>query len=106
MTGVPWFPPHWAEPFYVLKGLLFLVATVLLVAHMSRTWSQTIGRGQRLRYLTLLYFSVLFTAASVEQVQQHAVVNYRNLGGLVGSGLLIVTMCVSLGEYRRSRRRP
>lgn len=104
MMVVTWIPPEAATEFYVIEGLLFLAATVLLIAHMSRAWSETSGWGQRLRYLTLLFFSVLFTVASVEQVHQEARVNYRNIGIIIGGVLLIVTMLVSIAEYRRHQR--
>ena len=57
--------------------------------------------GQRLRYLTLLYFAVLITYASVEQAQGHAdEIASRHLGALVGVLLLVVTMFVSIREHR------
>lgn len=102
--GIPWFPPGLADEFYILKGLLALVATVALVAHMVLTWDRTSGSGQRLRYFSLLYFAVLITAASVEQSHQDAVVNYRNLGAIGGVLLLLLTLYVSLREYARTRR--
>lgn len=100
-TGVPWFPQNYADDFYVAKGILALIATLFLIAHMSRTWARTDGWGQRLRYLTLFYFAVLLTASSVEQTSQHALVNYRNIGGIVGAVLCIVAAAVSLHETRR-----
>lgn len=102
--GVAWFPPNLSEEFYVLKGVLGLVGTSLLLFHMARTWNYTAGLGQRLRYFTLFYVSVLITVASVEQAQQGAIVNYRNLGALGFTVLLIVTSAVSLREYLRDRR--
>lgn len=96
-------PQDWAEQFYIIKGLGALIATLLLIAHMSRTWHNVQTWGQRLRYLTLFYFAVLITAASVEQTSQNAPVNLRNVGALLGVGLLIVAAIVSLRETRRNR---
>lgn len=100
MTGIPWFPADWAHEFYILKGIVALLGTVLLIAHMvSKREPMTLG--QTLRYLTLLYLAVLITGASVEQTSQHAVVNYRNLAVIPGVLLLIVAAAVSLYESRR-----
>ena len=56
-AGVPWFPQQYAAEFYATKGVLALVATLLLIVHMNLTWSTVKTRGQRLRYLSLLYFA-------------------------------------------------
>lgn len=101
MDGISWFPQGYANEFYILKGMLSLAATCLLIIHMHRTWDATASPGQRLRYLSLLYFAVLITASSVEQTQQDVAVNYRNVGAIIGVGLLIYTMVVSLREYLR-----
>lgn len=97
-NSVSWFPQDYAAEFYYTKGLVALVATVLVVVHMSQTWPQVRTRGQQLRYLTLLAFSVLLTGSSVEQVHQGALVNYRNLGGLVVAVMILVAMVVSIRE--------
>lgn len=104
MNGLDWFPQEYADTFYILKGVGALVATLLLIIHMQRTWSTIGSWGQRLRYLTLFYFAVLITAASVEQTSQHADVNLRNLGAILGVVLLVVAMVVSLHESRHRDR--
>lgn len=90
--------PH---QFYYLKGVLALTATVLLILHMTNTWPTTATLGQRLRYMSLLWFSILVTYASVEQIREQASVNARNVLSLVGMVLLIVAAVVSLRENRR-----
>lgn len=99
--GVPWFPQEYAETFYITKGLVALVAVVLLLIHMQAVWGDHMTWGRRLRYLAPLYFAVLLTSATVEQVHETAPVNYRNLGGLLGALLLIATALVSMREQRR-----
>lgn len=94
-AGLDYLTRH-AETFYLIKGITSLVATVALVFLMVRIWPHTQGLGQQLRFLCLLYFAVLITAASVEQVNQEAVVNLRNLGALGGAVLLNITVAVSL----------
>jgi len=88
------------EVFHAVKGCVALLATVLLIMHMSAAWNLTDGRGQRLRYLTLLYFAVLITYASVEQAKDAATIESRHLGALLGVILLVVTMVVSIREHR------
>lgn len=105
--GVPWFPQKYGEEFYVIKGLLGVVATLMLIIHMNLTWRHVVQfgtLGQQLRYLTLLGVSVLFVGASVEQVKEHALVNYRNFGGMVVCLMLIFTMAVSIREDVHRRR--
>lgn len=100
-SGVPWFPQEYAVTFYWIKGLLALVAVALLLIHM-RSARQEAGLtpGRWLRYLSLLFFAVLLAGASVEQVNDAALVSYRNLGGLIGSLVLIVATSVSIAESR------
>lgn len=104
--SVSWFPQDCAHVFYVVKGVLGLLATVMLIVHMSHTWDRMVSLGQRLRYITLLAFSILVTGATLEQLQQDAGVNYRNLGAMVCVLLLVGAMLASLDEdVRRHRRR-
>lgn len=98
MDAPHWFPQEYATQFYYAKGILSLTATVLLICHMSHTWDQVHTWGRRLRYFSLLYFSALITYASVEQVRQQALVDWRNVGALVGMALLIITAVVSIRE--------
>lgn len=100
---VPWFPQDEAGPFFVFKGLLALVSTVLLLVHMTRQWSRlqrTQTLGKRMRYITLLAYSVLVTGASAEQVSEGTLVSYRHLGSVVVAVLLLVTVVISMREDR------
>lgn len=107
LASVPWFPQEYAEQFYVAKALLGLVSVILLLIHMNQTWDALLHRSklsQRLRYLTLLAFSVLVTGASLEQLNDDATVNYRNLGGMAVTLLLIVAAGYSIRDDRRQKR--
>ncbi len=95
-----WFPQEYATEFYYLKGAVALTATVALIVHMQTVWTYVVKLGQRLRYLTLLYFAVLITYASVEQIRMNELVDSRNVASLFGVVLLIVTMAVSVHEDR------
>lgn len=97
---IDWFPQEYAEQFFYLKGAIALIGTITLIWHMNRSWEKFTSRGQQLRYITLLYFAVLLTAASVEQVEQGADVNLRNIGAIVGVALLVYTMVVTIREDR------
>lgn len=107
-VGVPWFPPDFYEAFFVAKGFLALVATLLVIWHMDRTWDHVTHHGtpgQRLRYYTLLGYSVLVTGASAEQISDGQFVAYRHFGGLILTVLLIIAMIVSLREdFQRARQ--
>lgn len=89
------------EVFHTVKGCVALFATVLLIFHMSEAWNSTRSRGQRLRYLTLLYLAVLITYSSVQQAQQEAAIESRHVGAMIGVVLLVGTMFVSIREHHR-----
>lgn len=101
-NGVDWFPQQYADTFNVIKGLIGLVAVVLLIAHMDRVWThEALTLGRRLRYIALLAFVVVVGGGSAEQINQHALVNYRNLGGMVATILGLAAAVVSIWESRR-----
>lgn len=103
-AGVAWFPQDYATEFYIVKGIAALVSTLLLLWHMTGSWEHLTRHGslgQRLRYFTLLGFSVLVTGGSAEQVQEGVEVSYRNLGGMVVTILLAIAMIVSIREMTR-----
>lgn len=100
-VGVAWFPQQYSEVFFLVKGILALTSTLLIILHMNWVWWKITTLGQRLRYLTLLAFSILIAGGSVEQVKDNALVNYRNLGGLAVTIMLIVAMLVSIREDRK-----
>lgn len=101
MDGLAWFPAEWTYEFFLLKGVLALVGTLLTLAHMQQEWSEAMTLGRRLRYFALLVFAVVLTGASVEQVAQDAVVELRNIGGMVSAVVLVVAVGVSIREARR-----
>lgn len=86
---------------FVLKGIVSLVATALLLFHMRAVKREAITLGRWLRYLSLLFFAVLLTGASIDQVKSDAPLNWYNIGGLVGGSVLIVAVGVSIAEERR-----
>lgn len=106
--GVWFFPQEYAPEFYMIKGLLGLIATLMLIYHMKITWDHVLHHGtfgQQLRYYTLLAISILIAGGSAEQYKEAAVVNYRNLGAILVVCMLIVAMIVSIREDFDRRRR-
>lgn len=100
----PWLQAH-SHDFYVTKGLVSVVAVVLIVVHMMKAFEESMLLGQRLRYLALLFLAALVAAASSEQIRQDVPVNGRNVGGLVGAVFVIAAMVVSIHEARSYRLR-
>lgn len=97
-----WLQAH-AHQYYVAKGLLSGVGVVLIIAHMIQVWNdEMMLLGQRLRYLSLFFFASLIAATSADQAQVADQVTTRNLGGGVGSILVVIAMIVSIREARRS----
>lgn len=87
--------------FFIAKGLVSLVATALLLFHMRAVKRGPISLDRWLRYLSLLFFAVLVTGASIDQLTSAAEISWYNVGGLVGAALLILTVCVSITEDHR-----
>lgn len=98
---VEWFPQQYAALFYVLKGGIAVLATVLVVGHMMHTWSDVTTWGRRLRYLALLACTSLIAFASAEQVSQEVAVSYRNVGAVAVLLLTLVAMAASIREDLR-----
>lgn len=89
--------------FYVIKGLVALLGTLLLLAHMEHEWRESMTWGRRMRYFTLLAYAIVQTTASVEQVTEQAPINFRNVLGMVAAGVLVAAMVVSIGETRKAK---
>lgn len=88
------------EWFYYLKATTWLVGSVLLIWYMNRHW---VDRwGQRLRFLTFLYYGMLGTWRSVVDIKADLPVSPLSTGGLIGAGLLVLTMIVSIREDKDS----
>jgi cellobiose-specific phosphotransferase system component IIC len=108
--GISWFPQQYAALFILAKGLLAMVSTIMLLIHMNLTWDRisanATGWGQRLRYLSLLGFSILVTGATAEQLAENSLVGYRHLGSLSVIVFLIVAMSFSLKEDYEQRHHP
>jgi len=96
VPSLEWFPQEYAYEFYVLKGVLALIGTLMLIYHMHKTWTWVTNWPQRLRYLVLFGFATLLTGASWEQINQGAPVNWRNIGAMLLAVALIVAMAISI----------
>lgn len=100
--GISWFPQEYATLFYWTKGLIALVATLLVISHTNTAFAtEVMSLGRRLRYYSLLVASIVLTGSSVEQVNEGVLVNYRNLGGMVLALFITVAMVVSIAETKR-----
>jgi hypothetical protein len=95
------------DAFFVVKGVIGLIAVGLLVVHMNRSWHtfdrdpvtrQLVGKGQRLRYVTLFAAVVLLTGASAEQIHDAAKIESRNVGAMVVAVLALYSAIVSVRE--------
>lgn len=98
-----WFPQSWGPEFYAVKGLVGIVAVLVLLVHMSLTWPRVGTFAQRLRYLLLLGFVIVVAAASPAQYDSHVPVTGRNVAGFVLAGLAVPVGLISI---RQDRRRP
>lgn len=98
VSGLEWWPEWAVVPFFYAKGILALVATVLVIVHMSKAWSTVGSPGRRFRYYALFGYSALVTGASPGQVHAGTPVNWWNLASFFLSGFLVYAMSVSIAE--------
>lgn len=98
-----WFPQQYAHEYFAVLALVAVALTVTLVRHMARAWDTFVTKGQRLRYLSLLYASVLAVVAGVEQFQNDNDVQFRNLGTAGFLTLGVYAMWVTFREWRDGR---
>lgn len=94
---VDWLQPF-AHEFFIAKGLIGLLSTILLIGHMIQTWDSAEDLGRRMRYYALLFTSFLLTSASYEQVYDDAVVNWRNVGGMFAAILILAAAVISMWQ--------
>lgn len=100
-TGI--LPQEYATTFYVVKGVLGLVGTLLVVYHTNQAWTYVVKHGtygQRWRYFSLMLFMGVATESSVQQIQQKAPVQAFNIATAVVILFTIVAMVISIRESR------
>ena len=101
-AGAVFIDPHLSpHQFYVVKGVVGLLGSILYLVHMNVVWPTLVTWGRRLRYLGLLAGSMLLTYASAEQITEQVPVDSRNRLGMLYGLLLLATAAVSLYEDRR-----
>lgn len=88
------------EQFYIAKGLIAVVAVVLLIVHMQMSWPLIKKWGQRLRYLTLAAFAMNVAYASTDQTFDNLEVRGPYISAMFCILLLVATMIVSIWEDR------
>lgn len=92
-----------SELFYLIKGLMGLIATVLVIYHTNQAWTYVVKHGtygQRWRYFSLMMFMGVATESSVQQIQQRAPVQIFNIATAVVIVFTIVAMVISIRESR------
>lgn len=89
--------------FFYVKGLAYLVATLFVIVHMSRSWSGVESLGRRLRYYILLGLAINNTGASVTQAATDDPVQWWHVTSLGLAFALVVVMVVSIREDARAR---
>lgn len=90
--------------FYKIQGVISTLATVLVVFHMNMYWPQIIQRGEKLRYVALLGFSLLLLYASREQILHNIPVESRNIFAIALMVFLLFAMIYSIRETRKSKK--
>jgi hypothetical protein len=94
------------EIFFAVKFIAALTGTILLIVHMSKSWSNVTVTGQRMRYITLLGFASVIAGNSA----RHVIVGMSDIYAehvlaLVVCLALIGTIVESMIEDRQGRVR-
>lgn len=93
------------ELFYTTKGVIALIGALMLITHMIIDGDYVHGWDQRMRYLTLLGYTMTVTLSSTMQVATHRdVIHIENWMGLILSVMLIVTMIMSMKAAAKKRK--
>lgn len=89
--------------FHLVAGTLAMIGTALLIWHMNIAWPQIVKTGQRLRYITLMWFSMTAAYAAIHDIKIDRLVEVSAVLSTIGCVLLIVTMVVSIRETLQAR---
>lgn len=92
------------ELFYLIKGILGLLGTMLVLYHTNHAWDFVVRHGtygQRWRYISLLAWMILVTGASAQQLHENAPIQSRNIGSLFVTIFTIIAMIISINEGRK-----
>lgn len=95
-----WFPQQYAPQFYAVKGLVGILAVLIMIVHMSQAWPRIGTSAQRFRYLLLLGFVVVVGSSSTTQLGESAPVTGRNVAGFL---LALLTIPVAAASMRQDR---
>lgn len=98
------FPQEHARSFYTVKAVVGVIAVLLTVVHMDRTWDHLRSGAQMSRYVMLLFGTVVASAGSWEQIADGVPVELRNIGGMEFLIGVCVAMIWSLREDLRRHR--
>lgn len=91
-----------AAEFHTITALLATTGTALLIWHMNIAWPQIVKTGQRMRYITLMWFAMTVAYASAYDIQIGRLIELSAVLGAIGCVLLIATMVVSIRETKAS----
>lgn len=94
MTGV--------EIFFAFKAILGVITLGMLIYYMGYVWSDVEFPGRKMRYISLLWFTLTIVMASARQITSPVNEIYLEQW-LVMAGLLFlfITMVVSIKEFRK-----
>lgn len=101
LTSLTWFPQQYADVFFGAKAFLAFMATILLIMHMSRIWPALLARstrGQVMRYVALLAYTMTVAFGSLEQIADNETVAWRHLVSILIAIYVIAAMIISLKE--------
>lgn len=86
-----------------VQGAASILATLLLVWHIWNSWDSFTYPGQKMRYITLLWFAMTVAFDAVDRVQHETPFRLSGTLLFIGAILLTITTILSIRESRRAK---
>lgn len=92
---------NFSTEFHLLTALLATLGTVLLIWRMNTAWPYIVKTGQRMLYITLMWFAMTVAYAAAYDIQIERLIELSAVLGAIGCLLLIATMIFSIKEPKK-----
>lgn len=87
--------------FHLVTSILAILGTVLLIWHMTIAWPYIVRTGQRMLYITVMWFAMTIAYAAAYDITVGRLIEVSAVLATVGCILLIITMAGSIRKTKR-----
>ena len=92
---------NFATEFHTVTALMATMGAALLIWRMNTAWPYITRTGQRMLYITLMWFSMTVAYAAAYDIQIGRLIELSAILFTVGCALLIGTMVQSIRKTKR-----